>query len=54
MIITKLSRTILFNTQYAMKFSGGHAHKVYDWRQDNAQNPDLYFNQGMVGVKPGC
>lgn len=36
-----------------MKFSGGHHHQVYDWRDDHAQNPDFYEDPRMIGVRRG-
>lgn len=34
-----------------MKFSGGHHHQVYDWRDDHAQNPDFFEDPRMIGVR---
>jgi len=52
MIVNKLASQMLLQTRVLMKFSGGHHHHVYDWRDDHAKNPDLYVDERMFGVKP--
>lgn len=51
MIVNRLSGKILLQTRILMKFSGGHHHQVYDWRDDHAQNPDFYEDPRMIGVR---
>jgi hypothetical protein len=52
MIVNKLSRHLLFQARVLQKFSGDHHHdKPYDWREDHAKNPDLFFDQSMIGVR---
>lgn len=51
MIVNKLASRMLIQTRIMMKFSGGHHHHVYDWRDDHAQNPDFYDDPRMVGIR---
>ena len=42
MIVNKLTHKMLLQTRVMMRFSGGHHHHVYDWRDDHTKNPDFF------------
>lgn len=52
MLVNTLAQKTLLQTKIIMRFGGGHHHAPYDWRDDHAKNPDLFYDPRMIGVKP--
>lgn len=51
MLVNKLSQRMLLQTRILMRFSGGHHHVVYDWRDDVTKNPDFFEDPRRIGCE---
>lgn len=52
MLLNIITKRMTLSAKMTMKFSGGHHHHVYDWRDDHTKNPDLFDDPRTVNIQP--